>query len=85
MIDNTTQHVVKMLDTILTPKIGAFQVQGEKGKNMSKYHKAAICCTAYALVKQHEAMCDPKFDSIMLIHCAIHNQYQNSSWSRELR
>ena len=85
MIDNTTQQVVKKLDAILTPKIDAFQVQGKKGKNMSKYHKAAICCTAYALVKQHEALCDPKFDSIMLIHCAIHNQYQNSSWSRELR
>ena len=70
MIDDTTKQVVKKLDTILTPKIDAFQVQGKKGKNMSKFHKAAICCSAYALVKQY-----PKVDGKRVIHCSIMRQY----------
>ena len=41
-------QVANLLYGIVKPMIAAFQVEGNKGKNMSKFHKAAICCSAYA-------------------------------------
>ena len=63
-------QVANLLYGIVKPMIAAFQVEGNKGKNMSKFHKAAICCSAYALVKQY-----PKVDGKRVIHCSIMRQY----------
>ena len=85
-MDQATKGAKLDLDRILKTKIAAFQVQGKKGKNMNKFTKASICCTAYAMVKHWEALGDPKIDEKKVIHCSIMAQYQNqSSIGKELR